>query len=229
MESSRPKTEKRKTPLSHIEKASAPLKPIVYIKGEKPVVPNVSNDVNALKTKFSQPEKPSLRGVDTRHIINGVLGGWIGNKAVNISISERDTVAGFNGQVGPSTINLNQSRHGNSWSVTGTLNTPVGIKEVNLHVTGPQGSRHLNGWIGQEHFYVNEISPRGDEIDLNGRYFRWNVHLHYSNERGSISLKGYLKSSVESETLKIELSGTQSPAEIHISYLGVLPAVILAE
>ncbi len=227
MESSRSKTGNRKTPLIPGDKLSKPLNPMVYVRGENPVSPEISREPVIQKEPVLKKKVPSIVGVELRHVINGVMAGWIGQNAVNISIIEKDTLASFKGQVGQSDINLSQSCHGKGWVISGAINTPRGSIRVKIDLTGPVGSRHMKGWIGEKHFYVNEIASDDGMTELKGRYFSWNIYLNYQDSDGNLSLRGTL-SNTGDETRTIDIEGSQNPPDAKMNYAGILPAIVLA-
>ncbi len=160
--------------------------------------------------------------------ISGHVSGRVGNSHVSLSMNKSGDEVNVNGWVGTGSVGINEWQNGNSSSITGYVNAPSGgYQNVNLHSFGTEGSRSINGWLGRDNVFLNESGFAGGNKHISGRVGDRNVDINVDDNNGMISINGWIHDMSTHQTENVWISGSQNPPEPPMSYLGLLPAIVV--
>lgn len=160
--------------------------------------------------------------------LSGHVSGRVGSSHVSLSMNQNGDDSNISGWVGTGSSNINEWKNGNSSSITGFVNAPSGgYQNVNMHSFGTEGNRSINGWLGRDNVFLNESGFAGGSKHISGKVGDRNVDINVENRNGMISINGWIRDMSTHQTENVWISGSQNPPEPPMSYLGLLPAIIV--
>ena len=190
---------------------------------------NIKDVQTKLATASQEAEKTSKTAEAKSEFISAHVNGWVGSHSANLSIDQSDNDVNVNGWVGSGSVSVNEWKNGDSSSINGHINEPFGeYKNVNLHSFGSDGNRNINGWIGRDNVFLNESSFSGGIRHISGRVGDRDVDIRVENQNGMININGYVRDTNTHQFNRVWVSGNQNPPEPPVSYLGIIPALIIS-
>lgn len=226
-------------PLKNIKTIKpAPPVPAEKIETDKVSLPNTSGHKPELSLKdikegstvqqAESAEKSQAVRSATSPALSGHVSGRVGSSHVSLSMNQNGDEVNVSGWVGTGSSGINEWKNGNNSTITGYVNAPSGgYQNVNMHSFGTEGNRSINGWLGKDNVFLNESGFAGGNKHVSGRVGDRNVDINVENRNGMISINGWIRDMSTHQTENVWVSGSQNPPEPPMSYLGLLPAIIV--
>jgi len=163
-----------------------------------------------------------------KSFVSAHVDGWLGSNFANLNLNQNGDSVNVDGWVGSGTAHINERKHGNNSTITGNIHAPgEGYKHVNINSYGQDGYRRISGWIGGDNVFLNETSF-GKTRQVMGRVGRRQVDIRYQSLNGSIRLEGFIRDQDTWNQERVWITGNQNPPDPPISYLGILPALMIS-
>jgi hypothetical protein len=220
-----------KTAVSAKAEISAPINDSVLLTGTQPADDMKKLSGQAIRNSSDTAALTEAASVTSEKTnVYGTINGWIGKNSANLTVNQIHDNINADGWVGSASVHLNERKFGGGSAISGNIHTVTeGFKSVNLNVSGNEGMRTLNGWIGKDNVILRENKGFQGETEVTGRIGSKDIDVRFSNQNGRLSIEGNVRDSMSFGSERIWLSGNQNPSEPGMGTLCIIPALTIID